>query len=228
VSSCAIIAAAGRGRRMGGSINKQFLELGTRPILAHTLEKFNQCALIDGIVIVVPEDWLFHVAENIVDRFNFFKVNKIVAGGSTRQESVHAALKAVDESFSFVVIHDAVRPLIQPELLIKIITQGMETGAAILAVPAQDSLKKVSNGKVVGTIDRESIWLAQTPQVFKRELVLQAYQQAWQEHFFSTDDSALVERLGYPIQVVMGDYTNIKITTPDDLELAKFLIQKSF
>lgn len=228
MSSCAIIAAAGRGRRMGGAINKQFLELGTRPILAHTIEKFNQCALIDGIVLVVPEDWLFHVAENIVDRFNFFKVNKIIAGGSTRQESVYAALKAVDENFSFVVIHDAVRPLIQPELLIKIITQGMETGAAILAVPAQASLKKVLNGKIIETIDRESIWLAQTPQVFERELALRAYQQAWQDNFFSTDDSALVERLGHPVQVVMGDYRNIKITTPDDLEVATLLIEKSF
>ncbi len=227
MSVCAIIAAAGRGHRLGSLVNKQFLEIEKKPIIVHTLEKFCQCDLIDSIIIVVPEDWFLYVAENIVDKFNVAKVNKIVIGGATRQESVYAALKAVDKHFSTVVIHDAVRPLINSEVLKKVIIRGEETGAAVLAVPIQDSIKKISNNQIVQTLDRNSVWFVQTPQVFKRDLIFKAYEQAFFNHVIATDDSELVEYLGYPISVVEGSRTNIKVTAQEDLNLVKFLMCKS-
>jgi len=220
----AIIAAAGRGRRMNSPMNKQFMELGKRPILAHTLEKFDHCPDIDCIDIVVPQEWLLYVAENIVDKFNIAKVRKIVIGGATRQESVFAALKAIDENIRYVAIHDAVRPLLSQNLLLEVLHRGMETGAAILALPVRDSLKKINNGKVERTLDRSSIWLSQTPQVFERNLIVQAHEQAFNDQYFAADDSVLVERLGHPVCVVESNFMNFKITTPEDLEIAKYLI----
>jgi 2-C-methyl-D-erythritol 4-phosphate cytidylyltransferase len=227
VSICAIIAAAGCGKRMGSSIHKQFLQIENKPILVHTLEKFRQSTLIDSIIIVVPKDWYRYVLENIVDKFRISKVNKIVIGGATRQESVHKALKAVSEDISTVVIHDAVRPLISLNLLNKVILKGKETGAAVLAVPIHESIKKVSDNQIEQSLERDSIWLVQTPQVFKKDLIFHAYQQAFFNSITATDDSELVEFLGYPIHVVEGSRSNIKITTKEDLDLAKFLIRKS-
>lgn len=221
---CAIIAAAGQGKRMDNPVNKQFMELGNKPILAHTLEKFEQCPLIDCIEIAAPQDWLLYIAEDIVDKFNILKVRKIVIGGATRQQSVLAALQALDANIPYVAIHDAVRPLLHPDLLIEVIKRGMETGAAILAMPARDSIKKVNTGKIQLTLDRNLIWLAQTPQVFERELIVQAYELAVSDQYVATDDSELVERLGHPIYVVASHRANFKITTQEDLELAKYLI----
>jgi 2-C-methyl-D-erythritol 4-phosphate cytidylyltransferase len=227
VNVCAIIAAAGCGRRMASPINKQFMELGTKPILAHTLEKFEQCSIIDCIEIVAPQEWLLYIAEDIVDKFKISKVRKIVIGGATRQQSVFAALKALDINIPFVAIHDAVRPLLQPDLLVEVLHRGMDTGAATLAMPARDSIKKVNCGKIEQTLDRSSIWLAQTPQVFERELILQAYEQASRDQYFATDDSELVERLGHPVYVVASNFANYKITTQEDLEIAKCLIKEA-
>ncbi|MCI0495523.1 2-C-methyl-D-erythritol 4-phosphate cytidylyltransferase [candidate division KSB1 bacterium] len=223
---CAIIAAAGRGTRMNSPLNKQFLELGDKPIIAHTLEKFDHCPEIDCIDIIVPQEWLLYVAENIVDKFSISKVRKIVVGGATRQESVFAALKAIDENIRYVAIHDAVRPLLPPDLLLEVLHRGMETSAAILAVPVRDSLKKITNGKVEHTLDRSSIWQAQTPQVFERSLIVQAHEQAFRDQYFAADDSELVERLGHPVYVVESNFMNFKITTPEDLRIAKYFIEE--
>lgn len=228
MSIYAIIAAAGRGKRMGGAINKQFLEIENRPILVHTLEKFCQCELIDGIVIVVPEDWYLYVRANIVDKFKIKKIKKIVIIGTTRQDSIYKVLKVVDKHVSTVVIHDAVRPLISLELLIKVIHKGKETGAAVLAIPLLESIKKVTNNQIAHTINRDSVWLVQTPQVYNRDVILHAYQQAFVNRTTATDDSELVEHSGYPIEVVEGDRMNIKITNQQDLELATILMQKSY
>lgn len=224
---CAIIAAAGQGQRIGSSINKQFLEIENKPILVYTLEKFCQCTLIDSIIIVIPKDWYRYVTENIIDKFEITKVNKIISGGETRQESVYIALKAVDEQYSTVVIHDAVRPLITLDLLNKVIITGQQTGAAVLAVPVQESVKKVSDNQIEQTLTRDSVWLVQTPQVFKRDLIFHAYQQAFFNCITATDDSELVEYLGCPVHVVKGSRTNIKITGPEDLDLAGFLLRNS-
>jgi 2-C-methyl-D-erythritol 4-phosphate cytidylyltransferase len=226
VSVCAIIAAAGCGKRIGGSIYKQFLEIKKKPIVVHTLEKFRQSELIDSIVIVVPKDWYRYVTVDLIKKYNISKVNQIVIGGATRQESVYNALKVLTEEVSTVVIHDAVRPLISLDLLNEVINKGIATGAAVLAAPVHDTLKKVSGNKIAHTFNRDSVWLVQTPQVFKKDLIFNAYQQAFFNCITATDDSELIEYLDHPIHVVAGSRTNIKITTQEDLELAEILIQE--
>jgi len=226
VSVCAIIAAAGHGQRMGTPIYKQFLEIENKPILVYTLEKFCQSKLVDSIIIVIPKAWYRFVVENIIDKYDLSKVSQIEIGGATRQESVYNALKAVSQDTTIVVIHDAVRPLISRKLLQQVIIKGSETGAAILAVPVLESLKKISGKLVKLSIDREAVWQVQTPQVFQKNLILNAYQQAFFKGKTATDDSELVELIGHPISVVEGSRTNIKITTPEDLNLAKLLLTK--
>jgi 2-C-methyl-D-erythritol 4-phosphate cytidylyltransferase len=226
VSVCAIIAAAGHGDRIASPIPKQFLEIENKPIVVHTLEKFCQCELIDRIIIVVPKDWYRHIVENIIEKYSILKINKIVIGGATRQESVYRAIEAVSEDIVTVVIHDAVRPFVTLNLLRKVIKKGKETGAAVLAVPAHESIKKVSGKQIKYSIKRDSIWLVQTPQVFKKDLILNAYQQAFFNCITAADDSELVEYLGYPIDVVEGSRTNIKITTQEDLDLAEIIVRK--
>jgi len=225
MSVCAIIAAAGRGERLGGSIHKQFLEIDNKPILVHTLEKFCQSKLIDSIIIVVPEDWTRFTENYIVKKFNITKVRQIIEGGATRQDSVFKALQSVDETFATVAIHDAVRPLVSLELLNKVTDKARETGAAILAVPIYESIKKVANFQIEATLTRDSTWLVQTPQVFQRDLIFHAYQQAFFNCITAADDSELVEYLGHPIHVVEGSRTNIKITTLEDLKLATVLLR---
>lgn len=222
----AVIAAAGHGHRMALPVAKQFLTIANKPILVHTLERFHQCALVDNIVVVAPAEATKWLEKQIVPMYNFFKVTRVVAGGKTRQASVFAGLEAIDDRCEVVAIHDAVRPLIPIALITEIINKGVETGAAILAVPIQASVKKISRNKIERTIDRSDLWLAQTPQVFHREVILKAYRQAAAEGFTGTDDAMLVERLNYPVHVVMGDYRNIKITTPIDLDWAEFILAK--
>ncbi len=222
----AVIAAAGHGHRMALSMAKQFLPIANKPILVHTLERFHQCALVDNIVVAVPSEAAIWMEEQIVRPHHFFKVTRIVAGGKTRQASVFAGLQAIGDRCEVVAIHDAVRPFISVALLTEIITRGIETGAAILAVPIQESVKKIAGQTVERTIDRRDLWVAQTPQVFNYELILKAYRQAEVDGFVGTDDAILVERIHCPVHVVMGDYRNIKITTPIDLEWAEFLLMK--
>lgn len=225
MSVCAIIAAAGRGERLGGPLPKQFVEIDQKPILVYTVEKFCQSELIDSIVMVVPEDWRELVEQRIITQFGLTKISHIVTGGSTRQASIANALATIDKNIETVVIHDAVRPLISQDLLHKVIEKGKETGAAVVAVPIYDSIKKVTNLQIVQTLARESAWLIQTPQVFQRELIVKAYRLATLHGIVAADDSALVECLNYPIQVVEGSRINIKITMPEDLTLAKVLLR---
>ncbi len=226
MSLCAIIAGGGRGVRMATAVNKQFLEINNKPIFAFTIEKITSCSLVDAIILVVPKEWINFVSSSIVAKYHFSKVSKIIAGGATRQESVLAGLNELDEAVSFVLIHDAVRPLIKRQTIELVIKKGMETGAAIVAVPAMDTIKKVNDSSIECTLNRQVIWLAQTPQVFKKQLICQAYQQAINDNISATDDSALVEQMGISVRVVEGDYSNIKITKPADLRLAAFYLNE--
>ncbi len=222
---CAIIAAAGQGVRMGGSKPKQFCEIGAKPILVYTLEKFCHCQLVDRIIIVVPERWTSLVQDNILKRWPISKNYQVIAGGATRQDSVFRALQFVAERDEIIVIHDAVRPLLSLNLLNEVIAKGRETGAAVVAVPAYDSIKIVADSQIQHTISRDSAWLIQTPQVFHRDIIVTAYRQAYQHGISATDDSALVELLGQPVSVVTGSRQNFKITTPEDFELAELLLK---
>ncbi len=225
MKTVAIIVGGGKGTRIKGDLPKQFLMLGDKPILAHAVEKFESCELIDEIILVVPEDYLGYSTQRIIDKFGFRKADKIVPGGETRQDSVYAGLKACPASTSMVVIHDAVRPLVSPDKISASVRLCEKKRAVVLAVPPKDTIKRGEGGLIVTTLDRDKLWLIQTPQVFEYRLILDAHEKAKEEGFVGTDDSVLVERLDKEVAILKGDYANIKITTAEDLAMAETLIR---
>lgn len=214
----ALILGAGQGKRMGGRVSKQFLEVEGRPLLAYTLDKFQQHSLIEEIIVVTGEEQIAYCRQKIINRYNFSKVTKIVSGGKERQDSVYQGLLALSEDTEWVVVHDGVRPLISLSVITDVLRAAFEKGAAIVGVPAKDTIKVVKDDFMVQeTPPRKALWQIQTPQVFKKEVLVKAYQDAQTTGWVGTDDASLVERLGVPVFVVQGDYENLKITTPEDL-----------
>lgn len=223
MSVSAIIVGAGTGRRIGGELPKQYLPVAGKPLLYYTLKKFEECALIDDIVVVVAREWMSYVSSEIVDRFGVEKVRKIIEGGLERQDSVWAGLQAVD-SPELVVVHDAVRPFVSVTKLEEVIEAGRKFKAAIMAVSARDTIKREKDGFVEMTPDRSQLRMVQTPQVFEYDLLRSAYEQGRRGNILSTDDSVLVERAGHKVKIVEGEADNIKITLPLDLKLAELLL----
>lgn len=223
----ALIPAAGSGERLGGKINKQFIEINSKPILVYTLEKFEKCRSIDEVILILPQRWLEYGRSQIVARFGLRKVERIIPGGKERQDSVYHGLKAIKEKTDVVLIHDGVRPFIRPDKIEESVRLCQQFGATILALPVRYTLKEVHDGTVVRTLDRKLLWEIQTPQTFRYDIILEAYSKAMKEGFYSTDDSALVERVGYKVKILEGQWDNIKITSPWDLELAKLLIRNA-
>jgi len=224
IKAYALIPAAGMGKRMGAGMNKQYLQLNGRPILAHTLAVFEASTLIDGIMLVIPEDEIPYCREHIVSRFGFRKVLDIVPGGQERQHSVMNGLNALQQHAApddIVLIHDGVRPFVSESMLQASIRTVAGGESALVAVPAKDTIKIATNGIVVQTPDRETLWQAQTPQSFTFSSIIKAHQDAADHQFTGTDDASLIERSGGKVRIVMGDYRNIKITTPEDLLLAE-------
>ena len=222
--SVALIPAAGMGKRMGASINKQYLQLCGMPIVARTISVFEQCPLIDAIYLVIPAKEIPYCREHVVEACGFSKIAAIVPGGMERQNSVMNGLNAMRAHLSdssVVVIHDGVRPLITQDLLRESIDAARVNDGALVAVPAKDTIKAVAKGVVTGTPDRETLWLAQTPQAFRFSVIYAAHLAAESDRFMGTDDSSLVERVGGQVKIICGDYHNIKITTPEDLVLAE-------
>jgi len=219
-----IIVAAGRGKRINAGLPKQFLKIGDRPLVAYTIERFEGCPQIAEIVLVVLEDYLAFCQQEIVDRYGFKKVRRIVAGGEHRQDSVWNGLKALPPNTDLVIVHDGVRPFVSQEKINAGINLCADCKAVITAVPAKDTIKEVRELKVVGTVDRERLYLVQTPQFFDYRLLMKAYKKSNEEGKYYTDDSALVEALGEEVKVIEGSYDNIKVTTAEDLEFAKFLL----
>ena len=220
----ALIPAAGMGKRMGASINKQYLQLDGLPIVARTISVFEQSPLIEAIYLVIPADEIPYCREHVVEACGFRKVVQIVPGGSERQYSVMNGLNAMRGQAAdddVVLIHDGVRPLISEQLLHESIAVARSADGALVAVPAKDTIKTVRDGLVVDTPPRETLWQAQTPQSFRFGVIFAAHRAAEQEGFTGTDDSSLVERRGGAVRIVRGDYRNIKITTPEDLVLAE-------
>ena len=220
----AIIVAAGRGLRMGAGESKQYLSLGGRPILVHTLEVFERMPEAEEIVLVASEEEIGK-ARALVERYGVSKVAAVVAGGADRQGSVREGLKAVRDGAEWVMVHDAVRPFVRPEHIRRLQAAMEESGAAVLAVPVKDTVKVVADGIVRETPDRSTLWAVQTPQAFRLALLRRAHDLALAEGLAATDDAMLVERLGAEVRVVEGDYRNIKITTPEDLLWAEALIK---
>ncbi|MBL0226015.1 MAG: 2-C-methyl-D-erythritol 4-phosphate cytidylyltransferase [Geobacteraceae bacterium] len=222
--SFALIPAAGMGKRMGASINKQYLQLDGLPIVARTISVFEASPLIEAIYLVIPADEIPYCREHVVAACGFRKVIAIVPGGRERQNSVMNGLKAMRSSVAdddVVLIHDGVRPLITSQLLCESIDVARNNDGALVAVPAKDTIKTVRDGIIIDTPPREMLWQAQTPQSFRYATIYTAHCEAEREGFMGTDDAALVERRGGTVRIVRGDYRNIKITTPEDLVLAE-------
>lgn len=220
----AIIPAAGMGKRMGASINKQYLMLSGKPILAHTIQVFQDCQHIDGIILVTPLTEIPYCRTEVIERYALTKVIEIVPGGAERQDSVMnglGALVQIADKDDLVLVHDGVRPFVTPEILKNAADVAIEYDGALVAVPSKDTIKVVRAEIVEGTPERETLWQAQTPQAFRYGKLLHAYEKAANDRFSGTDDCSLVERCGGVIRIVNGSYRNIKITTPEDLILAE-------
>ncbi|CAG0978346.1 2-C-methyl-D-erythritol 4-phosphate cytidylyltransferase [Geobacteraceae bacterium] len=225
----ALIPAAGMGKRMEASINKQYLLLDGMPILARTLEVFERSPLVDGIFVVIPADEIPFCSEQVVKRQGLTKVRSIVAGGAERQQSVLNGLRAMEGTAGdddVVLIHDGVRPFVTEDILSRATAVARENDGALVAVPAKDTVKMVENGIITATPPRETLWLAQTPQAFRYGIIRAAHEVADAERFLGTDDAMLVERLGRQVRIVVGDYRNIKITTPEDMVLAEAFLKE--
>jgi 2-C-methyl-D-erythritol 4-phosphate cytidylyltransferase len=220
----AVIVGAGEGKRMGATARKQFVKIAGRPIIAYTLDVFEKTQLVDYMVIVVPRDAIDWVRDDIVEEYGYKKVHAIVYGGETRQESVFNGLKALKPGTETVLVHDAVRPLVSETLLRRVMDAAQTTGAAITAVPPKETVKRVESGNIVGTLDRRLLWLAQTPQCFRYDLIMNAHQRAAAQKTEATDDAALLESAGVRVAVAVGSYSNLKMTAPEDLPLFEYFL----
>lgn len=224
----AVVPAAGKGTRLGLGLPKALIPIAGKPMIVWTVTALEQTPVVDAIVLVAPVD-AFDEFERLREENKWRKVVAIVAGGTDRQQSVWNGLQAMPSETEWVIVHDAARPLVKPPLIIAVWEAAQEIGtAAIAALPCSDTVKRTLDGVLIAeTLDREQIWLAQTPQVFAADLLKEAHEQAIKDGCSATDDAMLVERLGVPIRLVMGDPTNIKITHPIDLALAETLIKAS-
>ena len=219
-----VLPAAGSGKRMGAGQNKLFLELLGKPILVHTLEVFQQDPLCTGIWLAVkPEERDF--IKGLLIQYGLTKVKGLPDGGAERQHSVHSCIKEMDQ-VEIVLIHDAARPFITQEIIAKLVVSANENGAAVAGVRAKDTMKKVHNGIIIETIDRESLWIIQTPQAFRFTLIAEAEDVADKVGFLGTDEAVLVERLGNEVHIVEGIYDNVKITTKEDLVFGEAILRK--
>jgi len=223
--TAALIPAAGQGQRMGLDIEKQFLQLGGKPLLAYTLARFEATPTIDRIVVIVPAGRETFCYEEIIEPGGLRKVTHIIAGAETRQRSVMAGFSCLEEDVDVVVIHDGARPFVTPSLIRAAIDAALVDGSAVAVIPESDTLKRVSGtGTVIETVDRRNLWRTQTPQAFRRAILQRALAYAAQHNLDATDEASLVEWLSWPVRVFPGSIWNFKITCPDDLVLAELLL----
>lgn len=219
----AIIACGGKGNRLKNRLAKPLVSLNGIPIFVRTIKAVSNSRLIEKIILVVKKEEMARFA-SLAGEYKLKKVKAVISGGKTRSHSISNGLKFLDKNTELVVIHDGVRPFISRQLIDRTIRAAVKCGAAILAVPAKATIKQVSgrNLMVEKTLDRGRLWEVQTPQVFKKEIILKAYKK-FNRYF--TDDAALVEQIKKPVKVVMGAYQNIKITTPEDLVFARAILK---
>jgi 2-C-methyl-D-erythritol 4-phosphate cytidylyltransferase len=222
----AVIVASGTGKRMESKLPKQFIEISKKPVLALAINCFEKSRIIDEIILVVPEKYLAYTSQAVVDRFGYKKIKKIITGGDTRQESVLAGLKACPRTTGDVAIHDGVRPFVRGSLIDRLFEEVKKTKAVIPAIRAKETVKFVDKEMTCKTLPRESIYLAQTPQVFNYISILDIHEKAAEAEYKATDDAMLAEQYGMKVMVVPGHYDNIKITTPADLVLAEEMLKK--
>lgn len=218
-----VLPAAGSGKRMKADKNKLLLELFGKPIFLYTLEVFEQDPQCEAIWLAVKADERPIIEQYVTDS-GITKVRGYAEGGIERQDSVRACLEAIPPC-EVVLVHDAARPFISREVIGRLVAAATESGAAIAGVPVKDTIKKAASGIIQETVDREALWMIQTPQAFTYDLILKAARTAAQDGFQGTDEAMLVERLNLPVQIIESTYENVKMTTPDDLIYGKAILE---
>jgi len=220
-----LVPAAGSGSRIGGDTRKQYLELGDQPILVQTLLRLAEHPLITAIHLIVPEPDMAFCRTELVERYHLEKIGCVIAGGAERQDSVRNGLEscgAMDQDV--ILVHDGVRPFFPKDQVGPLVQLADVEGAALLAVPAQDTIKEVFDGRVRSTLDRRLLWQVQTPQAFRCERIREAHRRAYASGHMGTDDASLIEWCGWPVLILPGHPYNFKITTPADLAMARALL----
>ena len=219
----AIILAGGKGKRMGKDISKQFILVKDKPIIYYTIKKFSDCQLIDEIILVLPKDEIEYCKKEVLEKYSL-KVDKIIAGGKERQDSVYNGLKALKNS-DIVLIHDGARPFVSEKIILDGIENAKKYGAAAPGVMPKDTIKvKDDFSFSKETLKRESLIAIQTPQVFKKDIIVKCHERVRENNVSVTDDTMVVEKYGYKVYLYDGDYINIKVTTPEDLILCEYLV----
>ncbi|MFA5028777.1 MAG: 2-C-methyl-D-erythritol 4-phosphate cytidylyltransferase, partial [Candidatus Methylomirabilota bacterium] len=222
----AIVPAAGSGSRMGGDTPKQYLQVGGIPLLGRTLRALREAGGLDALVLVVPPGQAARCRAEVLEPFDLH-VDAVVAGGEDRQASVHAGLSAAPAATDLILVHDGARPFVTAEIVREALAAASEVGAAVAGVPLTDTVKRVdADLRILETPRREGLWAIQTPQAFRAGMLREAHARALADGFRSTDDSALLERIGCPVRVVRGSRENLKITTPADILLAEMLLAR--
>ncbi|MDD2480715.1 MAG: 2-C-methyl-D-erythritol 4-phosphate cytidylyltransferase [Lutispora sp.] len=222
----AIILAAGKGSRMNAGMNKLYVNIKGKPILAHTLDVFFACNHIYEIILVIGDGEEEMCRENVLDKIESSKPVKLVIGGKERRDSVYNGLKNVCKDADVILIHDGARPFITEETIEESIKQALLYTAVTIGIPAKDTIKEIDKeGFVENTPNRSNLWLTQTPQTFMRDVIVQAYESSNGDRAAVTDDATLVERMGIKVKMIRGSYDNIKITTPEDIALAEAILE---
>lgn len=218
-----IIVAAGSGKRMQRNINKQFIKLNEKEIIAHTIDAFYKNKNIDEIIVCIKKEEEEFFKKQILEK-NDFKNIKIAYGGKERQDSIYNGLKSVDKNCKIVLIHDGARPFVDNRIIEESILVAKEKKAVVVGVPVKDTIKIVIDGNITDTPNRANLWSAQTPQTFDYSLITKAYEEAYKSNYYGTDDSMLVENIGQEVTMIMGSYENIKITSPEDLNIGEQIL----
>lgn len=214
-----IIVAAGTGSRMKANINKQFIKLNDKEIITYTIEKFYNNKNINDIVIVLKEDEVEFFKKEILVKYNFNNI-KIAYGGKERQDSVYNGIKVLDKNCKYVLVHDGARPFVNEDIINRSLEEVQKYKSVVVGVPVKDTIKVVNNNNyIVDTPNRSTLWSVQTPQTFDYSVIKRAYEDAFDNNFYGTDDAMLVERIGYTVKMIYGSYNNIKVTTPEDIDM---------
>lgn len=230
----AIIPAAGSGKRMNESVNKQFLKIGGKTVIERTLDAFEKSKHVSEIILVTKKEE-FQTIDQIIKSSGSQKVRSLVEGGAERQDSIYNGLKETGQDDDWVLVHDGARPFVTSEMIDEMVDKLIEENGPcpdlkaksfIMAVPSKDTVKRVVGKKVEETLNRAELWNVQTPQAFSRDLLVGAYEAALQAGYTGTDDASIVEWMGHEVFIHNGSYENIKITTPDDLYLGEAILKK--
>ena len=216
----AVIVAAGSSKRMDNGVDKLSVRVNGKPLIAWTISRFESADSVDEIIIVAREDSLGFV-EEVVNGEGFGKINSVVAGGAHRQNSTENGIMALSRESEVVLIHDGARPLVHPSDIDSLTEDVFKHGASLLATKCNDTIKEVENGKIVKTIKRDSLWSAQTPQGFRKDIIAEALAKAERDGFIGTDEASLVERMNIEISIVEGRRDNIKVTVQEDLKFVE-------